>query len=240
MPHQLARDWLRALPKRSLLILKSDHWVFPTLYVQQIERVRPDITVFNIGFQNSSWYWRWLSQLHPHISPLKQPDPQRDEPPRLWSLIEQHDHIYLESTELLPFTPRARPPLLERAPCVSGWGLNLYCSHPTPLPPPERLRAWAQDSAHHDLITQRVLARLGVELTLNVWGDPTVPRADLALALGYAALGETYSLLPHPPQRWSLPAQIRSEVSAYPIGDPALLRALLEQLNRSIRSAQPR
>ena len=60
LPLDMARDWLESLPQESLLIVESDHWVFPLMYAQSVQKVRPDILLFNIGFIRSSWYWRWF------------------------------------------------------------------------------------------------------------------------------------------------------------------------------------
>jgi hypothetical protein len=50
---------LEGCPPRAIAVLGADHLLFPALYLQTIEGVRPDVTVINPGWASSSWAWRW-------------------------------------------------------------------------------------------------------------------------------------------------------------------------------------
>ena len=58
---------LADVPPNTLLIVESDHLVFPLMYLQAVEGQRPDVVVFNAGFGASSWYWAWLYRQHPTL-----------------------------------------------------------------------------------------------------------------------------------------------------------------------------
>ena len=48
------------IPTNAQLILKSDHYLFSSWFLQNIRGLRPDLNIFGEGFRNSSWYQdRW-------------------------------------------------------------------------------------------------------------------------------------------------------------------------------------
>lgn len=63
----LAQGALNEAASQSILVVQSDHWVFPLLYLQLVERQRPDVTVVAYGLANSSWYWELLFRRHPDL-----------------------------------------------------------------------------------------------------------------------------------------------------------------------------
>ena len=227
LPLTIAHHWLRDLPPRALLFVESDHWVFPLMYAQQIDHVRPDVVIFNTGFARSSWYWRWQKRLHPEFPSIEDVDPQRTHRPRIITLAQAYQDVYTESVELaeLLSRPSSPTPLLSRA-CASGWGMNARCSRPRSPPLADDLRRWAQLSAHKDPITARVLARLGVDLTRHLWNER---RPQLAVDLGYAALSDQVSAQDSL-RWWPAPAELWTHARQGLIGDPALLRATLQGL----------
>lgn len=64
----LAERALDAAPARSLMLLESDHLLFATLYVQQVEGRRRDVIVLNPGWASSSWAWAWAKARDPSLS----------------------------------------------------------------------------------------------------------------------------------------------------------------------------
>ena len=216
LPLVLAHDYLKALPTQSILFVESDHWVFPLLYANQIQKVRPDVVVFNLGFMNSSWYWKWTFNTHPALHPIV-----LDKPNRLQRFVQKNTPrpIYLESLSSGRFFSQNNPP------CPARWGLSLNCTHPLHFPPSSLLLQWALNRSHRDPITQNVMASLGWTLSLHAWMNQD---ADSALKLGYASLGLTKPLTrvqwwPAPPRLWTL-------ASEFLIGSPIVLEALLDQL----------
>jgi hypothetical protein len=71
----LAQGALDEAPAKGILLVASDHWVFPLLYLQMVEKERPDVTVVAYGLANSSWYWELMYRRHPDLVsiPLRAP-----------------------------------------------------------------------------------------------------------------------------------------------------------------------
>jgi hypothetical protein len=63
----LAAGALRTAPPQAILMVDSDHWVFPLLYLQRAERLRPDVVVVPLGLSGASWYWALLHRQHPGL-----------------------------------------------------------------------------------------------------------------------------------------------------------------------------
>jgi hypothetical protein len=230
LPRTIAQHWLQSLPANALLLVESDHWVFPLMYVQQIDKIRPDVVVFNTGFARSSWYWMWQKRLHSDFPALTDLNPKQTRQPRLVTLARAYQSVHTESAQLAELLshPQSASPMISRA-CASGWGLNVRCLKPASTPSTTELKQWANLAAHQDQITRRVLARLGLDLTAHLWRDQEPQRA---LRLGYAALGE------HPPNHlrgqhvkwWPAPPMLWRAARQGLIGDPIILRATLKGL----------
>jgi hypothetical protein len=56
-------------------VIGPDHWAAPLLYVQEVERRRPDVVLVLHGLASSSWYWDHLARRHPELPrfPLRGP-----------------------------------------------------------------------------------------------------------------------------------------------------------------------
>lgn len=67
----LATGALSESPQNGILIVASDHLVWPLLYLQQIEHLRRDVVILPPGLVNSTWYWNFLSYQHPTLKPFK-------------------------------------------------------------------------------------------------------------------------------------------------------------------------
>ena len=64
----LAAGALAEAPPRAILVVESDHWVWPLLYLQEVEGTRPDVMVVPLGLTGSSWFWRHLFRRHPELA----------------------------------------------------------------------------------------------------------------------------------------------------------------------------
>ena len=53
-----------------ILLLDSDHWVWPLFYLQAVEGRRPDVVLLPVGLAGSSWFWQRLYRLHPELEPF--------------------------------------------------------------------------------------------------------------------------------------------------------------------------
>ena len=220
LPLTLAQDWLSSLPPQSVLLVSSDHWVFPLIYAQEVQGARPDILVINLGFEQSSWYWRWL--IARHSDALKEIDLNT---PRLPQLKRRLPHRPIFSESLWGMSA-----LMSKPPCPARWGWSIDCAHSLPLPDPQRVRSWIAPQHHSDPITAKVLARLGLGLTLSAWH---LGETHLAIELGSAFLDSPQPLSIPPSLVWRpIPPGITALMSQQLIGDPALLSSLLSRLNR--------
>ena len=230
LPIELAQNWLNQLPPNSVLLIESDHLIFPLMYVQEVLKIRTDILVFNVGFQKSSWYWKWLRQKDPQLPVVEYTGSQRVKV-LVYALANRP--FFSESFSI------ARQ--LGLFACPAGWGFSLQCQYKLPLPSAQLLKEWAQQQAHQDPITQKVLARLGHSLSLSAW---SMGQAKQALFLGYAALGKApLQALSIPINRikwWAAPAQLWSNSGAL-IGSPTHLSNLLIQLEQgmSLSNSKP-
>lgn len=228
LPETMARDWLEQLPHNSALFLSSDHWVFPSLYVQQIRGVRPDILIFNLGFAQSTWYWRWIKRVHPALPDLEELNPIYTGKPRITGLAEYFDAVYAENA-LLAAQIGSSQRWRGKRHCQSSWGVSVGCEKPLPLPSEEQLRRWAELPAHHDPMTARVLSHLGLQLAEQLWKEQNPLQA---LTLGFAALGQKLpTSLTLPIQWWPAPEILWQAAQGGPIASPTKLRALLNGLS---------
>ncbi|MFH0903439.1 MAG: hypothetical protein V2A73_22650, partial [Pseudomonadota bacterium] len=65
-----AETALAETPANAILIVESDHWVWPLLYLQEVERKRRDVALLPNGLASSSWYWEFLYRKHPDLRPI--------------------------------------------------------------------------------------------------------------------------------------------------------------------------
>jgi len=61
---------LKATPQNGILIIGSDHLLWPMMYIQEVENVRSDVVILTPGLVNSSWYWNHTYRLHPDLHPF--------------------------------------------------------------------------------------------------------------------------------------------------------------------------
>jgi hypothetical protein len=78
MPRELAKEFLDSAEPGTLLLVESDHLVFPLLYLTEVEKRRGDVVVINVGWASSSWYWRHLYSRHPTLPQIPLAAPDRD------------------------------------------------------------------------------------------------------------------------------------------------------------------
>ena len=235
LPTWLAARWLESLPRGSALLLRSDHWVFPLMFLQEAQGLRPDVLIFNVGFSRSAWYWRWLRARHPQLPRVEGAGAARlHELTREWS-----GPVYAEDLSLaLSVSPRlelsaSRP---YAPPCPASWGVSVGCERPLPPPDATALRQIALSQRELSPISARVLAAHSLTLSLSYWsaGD-----AASALSLGYAALGEPLPQRAAEAQWWPAPPQLWAQGRALLIAEPALALAVLEVLSQPPQARAP-
>lgn len=153
-----ARGALEEAPDDAILVVGSDHWVAPLLYVQEVEGVRPDVTIAAYGLASSSWYWAHLRRRHPDLGPFELRGPGgRDG--RLRRMLE---------------ASATRPVMVEDAATAELLGLEIcdvgYLVRVRPCAPPA-------------LQPDPISARLGRALDAIGRGSPASDEALTAIAL---------------------------------------------------------
>jgi hypothetical protein len=63
----LTEPLLDAVPPDGVLLVESDHYAFPLLYLQRVEGRRADVVILIDGLLDSSWYWRLTYAWHPAL-----------------------------------------------------------------------------------------------------------------------------------------------------------------------------
>ncbi len=56
------------IPKDGIILTWSDSLYMPGLYLQLIKKIRPDITIIQVGTVNLDWYPKYLKEFHPQFS----------------------------------------------------------------------------------------------------------------------------------------------------------------------------
>ncbi|MFO0559783.1 MAG: hypothetical protein U0269_17320 [Polyangiales bacterium] len=63
----IATRAIEAAPRGAIVVLSSDHLLFPMLYLQGVEGLRRDVTVLNAGWASSRWAWQWARAKDPSL-----------------------------------------------------------------------------------------------------------------------------------------------------------------------------
>lgn len=219
LPQVLAGAWLDAAPPRAILLVESDHLVFPLMYLQGVEARRPDVVVLNVGFANSSWYWRWLFAQHPDLPQISLAAPTV--PVRLRRLIDAVPDRPVISERL------AWAAYLKLMPCPATWGFGLGPGCQGLVDDPaafhDHLRVALAGPAGEEPISLRVVAYVAWRRAEGLWVLGDASGALAALRAGIAG-GE----------RLPVPPDLRRPAQAPPlVGEGAILLGHPDQ-NRAL------
>lgn len=75
----IATRAIESAPRGAIMVLSSDHLLFPTLYLQGVEGLRRDVSVINAGWASSRWAWRWAMARDPSLRVDLEPGRSRAE-----------------------------------------------------------------------------------------------------------------------------------------------------------------
>ena len=64
----MAAGALDEAPRNAVLVVSSDHWAAPMLYLQEVEQRRTDVVLVLYGLTSSRWYWEHLYRRHPALT----------------------------------------------------------------------------------------------------------------------------------------------------------------------------
>ncbi len=67
------RAVLNSCSKNAILMSWADNSTLPLYYLQQIERLRPDVSIIDLGMLNANWYPKWLEKTTPLKFGIKEP-----------------------------------------------------------------------------------------------------------------------------------------------------------------------
>ncbi|MEE2756693.1 MAG: DUF2723 domain-containing protein [Myxococcota bacterium] len=176
----LATRWLQSLPENAILLAETDHLVFPIMYRQQVDQIRPDVVVVNIGFASSRWYWNQLFEQHPDLKPVPLAAPGPGIRLRRFLLANQTRPFFAESINAAP--------LVGMRPCVAQFGIAMgqdckFVDDRLPLFQ-ETMRGWWSSEAANDPISAKVLAFLSNERARAYYALGHVNASLQALSVG--------------------------------------------------------
>lgn len=73
--HDFARDLLESVEPYGILITAGDNDTFPLWYAQEVEGIRPDVTLANLSLMNTEWHLRQLRRREtPEFDPTRSLD----------------------------------------------------------------------------------------------------------------------------------------------------------------------
>lgn len=212
LPQTLAEAWLADVPPGGILVVASDHLVFPLLYAQRVERRRQDVVLINLGWAASGWYWRLLYRTHPELARIELAAPDTPQRVRRLLLAERDRPVRVESVAIAA--------AVGIRPCPATWGFALGSACGATRDDEGRflagLAAGWQGPSGRDPISRRVLAWLGQTRAEGLWALGDAEGALRALRAG--APPDVASELPIP-ARLGRPAAVPLRLEAVLIGD---------------------
>ncbi|MEM6961104.1 MAG: hypothetical protein AAF550_05105, partial [Myxococcota bacterium] len=97
-----------------ILLVASDYWVAPLLYLTEAERVRSDVVVLAWGLTSSSWYWNHLWARHPDLHQIAMHGGEG----KLGRIAR---FLSANSKRALMIEPSNLLDIFETTPCATGW-----------------------------------------------------------------------------------------------------------------------
>ena len=188
----MAAGALDEAPRNAVLVVSSDHWAAPMLYLQEVEHRRTDVVLVLYGLTGSRWYWEHLYRRHPGLTRIELRAPGgRDRRVRrlLDAMPDRAVHVSdAELARTLGLVPCEVGYLVRVRPCVDAPRVAAPGSPATAAPTLAALDSSSLDTA----AATRALAD-----AMNVVGTGS-PATDGALAEVAVGRGATLWRLGHP------------------------------------------
>jgi hypothetical protein len=181
LSRSLSTAWLESIPKGGILLVESDHLVFPMMYLQEVEGIREDVILINAGFAASSWYWKHLYRRHPGLSAAQLRAPDTGARLRHFILANQDRVVRVESMALAG--------AVGIRPCPDTWGFTIgpACAGITDQPKifSKTMSDWWSGPSGREPMSSRVLCWSAYNRAIGQWslGDATGALRTLASGL---------------------------------------------------------
>lgn len=181
----LARGALEYAPRDAVIVVASDHWVFPIMYLQEAEGLRPDVVVLPRGLSGTSWLWQHLFERHRDLRPFELRGPG-GQPARIARFLAANP-----GRPVLYETWAQAMALGHRPACAGPWlpGDELACARwePTGDVLTAAVERALDTVAHGAPITDTVLARVAFDRGEILWRLGDAEAALRALRAGVPA-----------------------------------------------------
>jgi hypothetical protein len=168
----MASGALTEAPRDAVLVAASDQFVFPMMYLQQAEGLRPDIVLVAYGLTGSTWFWEQLYARHASLarSALIGPGDRRGRLQRFLAANPTRP-VRFETWDLA-VDARASP-------CADGWflasGAACRANAPAHDEPTRALASWLARLGEGSPGSDEVIARVAQDRGEALWrmGDDT-------------------------------------------------------------------
>jgi hypothetical protein len=199
---ELTQPVLDAVPPEGILLVESDHYAFPLLYLQRVEGRRPDVVILVDGLLDSSWYWRLTYAWHPALRPIELGGPHAARVGRFFAAHPERG-VFAERGALAGLAGRPF--------CVGPHMLQTQCGSDPMADAAAETRRLADLHAQAGPgapLTENVLAAVGATRGELLWHMGRAPEALAALLAGVPPdlrPAQTDAPLEAPPLRAALP-----------------------------------
>lgn len=201
LARSLAQEVLTDAPEDAIILVSSDHMLFPLLYLTEQEHLRQDVVVINHGWASSSWYWEFLCRRYPDLGPVDPTAPTRNERIRRWLADHPDRPVLAENLALASLAEGRR---------IVRWGWMLRADPVTRAVDPAvgvTRHAWARHRLSHWLTrhgTRGTQDRKILSFIATQWGHDE-RRGGLP---GHAVLDYLAGASTPPGARMDLPADL--------------------------------
>lgn len=203
----MAAGALDEAPRDAVVVVSSDHWAAPMLYLQEVEQRRTDVVLVLYGLTSSRWYWEHLYRRHPRLAriELRAPGGRDGRVRRLLDALPDRA-VHVSDAEL------ART--LGLVPCEVGYLVRVRPCVDTALGAASEIAPLDSAAATRALADTMNTVRTGSPATDGALAEVAVGRGAMLWRLGHPAAALHALLAGVPPAQRPRGAQIDSRALA--------------------------